>query len=210
MLNIADLRRELNNQPTIICDVDEVVIEFLTPFRNFLNSLNLDLVSNSFALHGNIIAKDTGGAVDDRTVSHMINELYANQLTWQTAVPTAANTLHELSTTANIVFLTAMPPEYYVQRRELLDSFDMPFPLFAAEGAKGPLIKQLTSYNEHASFFIDDMVYNHKSSKEHSPETHSIHIMANDEFKAISPAVTSGTFEAANWLEIKDFIVSKI
>lgn len=210
MLSIADLKHELIDRSTIICDVDEVVVEFLTPFRNFLNSQNLNLISDSFALNGNVISQKTGIAVDNEIVSHMVNELFANQKEWQTAVPTAAETLHELSNTANIIFLTAMPPEHYTVRRELLDTFDMPFPLFSTNDAKGPLIKQLIDGKEHASFFIDDMVYNHKSSKEHSPDTHNIHIMANEEFRAISPELHSDTFDAANWTEIRGFVLDKI
>lgn len=210
MLDILDFRRELTDRPTIICDVDEVVVEFLTPFRNFLNSQNLDLVCNSFALNGNVISQDTGIAADKRTVNFMIGELYANQKVWQTAVPKAAETLHQLSNDANIIFLTAMSPNHYTVRRELLDSLDMPYPLFATEDAKGPLIKQLTEDKEHASFFIDDMIYNHSSTKEHSPKTHNIHIMANDEFRVISPKVHKDTYEAESWSEIKNFILNRI
>lgn len=209
MLDISELKRELTDRPTVICDVDEVVIEFLTPFRNFLNSQNLNLVSDSFALNGNVISQESGIAVDSQMVSHMIDELFANQKTWQTPVPTAAKNLHELSNVTNIIFLTAMPPDHYTVRRELLDSFDMPFPLFATNDAKGPLIKQLTKDKEHPSFFIDDMIYNHTSTKEHSPKTHNIHIMANEEFRAISPKVHPDTYEAADWSEIKDFVLEK-
>lgn len=210
MLDINDLKRGLTDRPTIICDVDEVVLEFLTPFRNLLNSQNLNLVSTSFALNGNVISKETGFAADNQMVSHMIDELFANQKTWQTAVPTAADTLQELSDVANILFLTAMPREHYKVRRELLNSFDMPFPLFATNDAKGPLIKRLIEGKDHVSFFIDDMIYNHKSAKEHSPKTHNIHFMANDEFRAIAPKIHPDTRDAADWQEIKDFVFGKV
>lgn len=210
MLEILDLKREISDRATVICDVDEVVIEFLTPFRHFLNSQNLDLVCNSFALNGNVISQETGIAADKQMVNFMVNELYANQKTWQTAVPKAAKTLDELSKVANIIFLTAMSPEHYTVRRQLLDSLDMPYPLLATEDAKGPLIKQLIEDKEYASFFIDDMIYNHSSAKEHSPRTHNIHIMANDDFRVISPKVHKDTYEAANWLEIKNFVLDKI
>lgn len=210
MLDISNLKRGLSDRPTIICDVDEVVVEFLTPFRSFLNSQNLDLTSTSFALHGNVISQETGIASDNQMVSYMIDELFANQKIWQTAVQTAAETLHEISNLANIVFLTAMPPDHYDVRRELLDSFDMPFPLLATNEAKGPLINELIQDNNHPSFFIDDMIYNHNSTREHSPETHNIYIMANDEFRTIAPEVHPDTFNAADWAEIKDFIFDKI
>ena len=165
MRDIFDLQRKLIDLPTIICDVDEVVIEFLTPFRDFLNSHNLDLQCNSFELNGNVISLETGISVDDQMVSYMIDELFRNQKTWQTAVPTAADTLHELSHVANIIFLTAMPPEHYTVRRKLLNTLDMPFPLLASNHAKGPIIKQLTNAKDHALFFIDDMIFNHASAK---------------------------------------------
>lgn len=210
MLDISELKRGLSDRPTIICDVDEVVLEFLTPFRNFLNSQNLSLRSDNFALNGNVVSQETGITLDNQMVRYMIDKLFANQQTWQTAVPTAAETLHQLSDVADIIFLTAMPPEHYTVRRELLDEFGMPFPLFSTNEPKGPLIKQLTANKEHASFFIDDMIYNHKSAAVYSPSTHNIHIMANDEFRAIAPAVHPDTYDAANWSEIKDFISGKI
>ena len=48
----------LSNRPLVVCDIDEVVLEFLTPFRNFLRASGLDLLPRSFRLHGNIVVLD--------------------------------------------------------------------------------------------------------------------------------------------------------
>lgn len=210
MLEISDLKQQLSDRPTIICDVDEVVLEFLTPFRNFLKSQNLSLVANSFALNGNVISDKTNLAISNQQVSQMVDDLFANQIDWQTPVQGAAETLHLLSDISDIIFLTAMPPTHYGVRRTLLNSLNMPFPLISTEAAKGPLIKHLVDDRNHASFFIDDMINNHQSAIEHTPKTHNIHIMANDEFRAISPKVHPNTYEAKNWTEIKEFICDKI
>lgn len=207
--SISDIISPLSQRPLIVCDVDEVVLEFLTPFQNFLLAQDKELRANSFALHGNIFDLNTKNSVENEKVSTLIDDFFADQLNWQMLLPDVEPVLKELSTDIDIVFLTAMSPRYFSTRKELLDRFNLNFPLIATEEAKGPFLKEANLHIDDKVFFIDDMIYNHHSVAEHAPNTHQISIMANQEFKALAPKLDDYIYDADGWIDVKNHIQSK-
>ena len=78
MTDMLDLNHiQLADRPLIVCDIDEVVLEFLTPFSNFLRSCGRDLLPRSFRLNGNIVEIDTGpsrrGCDDQRAAGDILH-----------------------------------------------------------------------------------------------------------------------------------------
>lgn len=209
MKSITDIISPSSQRSLIICDVDEVVLEFLTPFQSFLLAQDKELRANSFALHGNIFDLNTNSAVENEKVSRLIDDFFADQLNWQMLLPDVEQALKELSKDIDILFLTAMPPKYFSTRKALLEGFDLNFPLIATEDAKGPFLKEANTHIDDKVFFIDDMIYNHHSVAEHAPDTHHISIMANQEFKAIAPQLDDYIYDADNWIDVKSHIQSK-
>ncbi len=43
-----------STRPLLVCDVDEVILEFLDPFHAYLESVEHRLHPDSFRLHGNV------------------------------------------------------------------------------------------------------------------------------------------------------------
>jgi hypothetical protein len=209
MKSISDIISPSSERPLIVCDVDEVVLEFLTPFQSFLLAQDKQLRANSFALHGNIFDLNTKNAVENEKVSSLIDDFFADQLNWQMLLPNVDQSLKELSEDIDVLFLTAMPPKYFSTRKKLLESLDLNFPLIATQEAKGPFLKEANTHIDDKVFFIDDMIYNHHSVAEHAPDTHHISIMANQEFKAIAPKLDEYIYDADDWIDIKSHIQSK-
>lgn len=198
---LAEDEIRLRDRPLLICDVDEVALEFVTPFMAFLQSRDHELRPVSFRLTGNIYALDSGLAADQAQVADLLEEFFAEQDKWQRAAESAADTLTDLSHEADVVFLTAMPPRHRAIRRRLLDAVHMPFPMIASEKAKGPAAQSLHGERDLPVAFVDDIFRNLHSVREHLPQALLINLMAHDGFRALAPDPGEGILIAESWPE---------
>jgi hypothetical protein len=203
-LNLDHIR--LTDRPLIVCDIDEVVLEFLTPFRNFLRASGRDLLARSFRLHGNVVELDSGMPVDDAMTSELLETFFRLQDQWQTPADLAIDTLDGLSAEADIIFLTAMPPRHTGVRQALLDRHGLRYPLLASEEPKGPIIKRLHDARDVPLVFIDDILRNLQSVQTHAPECLLINLMANAEFRALAPDPGDGIAKADSWTDVATII----
>lgn len=211
MADVLDLNHiRLTERPLIVCDIDEVVLEFLTPFRNFLRSSGRDLLPRSFRLHGNVVQLETGEPVVDQTTTDLLEEFFTLQDAWQTPADRVVETLAELSADADIIFLTAMPPRHSGVRRTLLDRHGLHYPLLASEEPKGPIIKRLHDGRDVPLVFIDDILRNLQSVHAHAPDCLLINLMANAEFRAMAPDPGDGILKADSWLDVAAIINSHL
>jgi hypothetical protein len=147
----------LGDRPLIVCDIDEVVLEFLSPLARFLRSHDYDLLPRSFRLHGNIVSVLDGTEMDRDEFDRFHEIFFETQDLWQEPAARAVETLHALAADADIVFLTAMPPRHHEVRRRLLDRFDLCFDMIASEQPKGPIVAALHDRRDLPVAFIDDI-----------------------------------------------------
>jgi hypothetical protein len=199
LLDISGLR--LRDRPLIVCDIDEVVLEFISPFTAFLRTHNYDLLPRSFRLHGNIVSLLDGTEPGDAEISAFQESFFSTQDQWQKPAIRAVETLAALSDDADIVFLTAMPPRHRAIRRTLLDSLGLAFPMIATEEPKGPVVAQIHGRRSLPVAFLDDIAHNLHSVRQHVPHCLLITMMANADFRAFVPAPTDGIVSAADWDE---------
>lgn len=196
-LDLADV--SLRDRPLIVCDVDEVVLEFITPFTAFLRANSHDLLPRSFRLHGNIVSLLDGSAADGAAIAELQELFFSTQDSWQAPVDRAAEALASLSGDADIVFLTAMPPRHRAVRRTLLDRFDLRFPMIATEAPKGAVVAELHRDRKLPIAFIDDIERNLLSVRDHVPACLLVTMMANADFRALAPSPADGIQNAADW-----------
>ncbi len=189
----------LSDRPLVVCDVDEVVLEYLTPLDAFLRSRGHELLPRSFRLTGNIIDRVTGEAVLEAAVKALQEEFFATQDQWQTPAALAVETLGALGRDADVVFLTAMPPRHAEVRRRLLDRHGLDFPMVATEAAKGPVVQALHRGRSLPLAFIDDIHSNHHSVRESVPEALLVRLMANQAFLALAPDPGEFIVTASDW-----------
>ena len=182
--------------PLIVCDVDEVVLHFLQPFRDLLASRDLWLHADSFSLHGNV-RDDEGVVAPDADVSAAIDELFAEQMRWQTVVPGARDGLARLAERASVVMLTAMRHGHFDARERHLRALGFPFPLVTTEGSKGRAIAHVA--NDRPVAFIDDLPPNHADVLRHAPDTLCVHLMADEPFASLLPPLPDGVVAAPDW-----------
>ena len=82
-----------SKKPLIICDIDEVVMEFLDPFQAYLASVEHRLHADSFRLHGNIRRTADGVCATREEVEAFQEAFYSSQDKWQTPVVGASDVL---------------------------------------------------------------------------------------------------------------------
>lgn len=196
----------LTDRPLIVCDIDEVALEFITPFSKFLQASGQQLLPRSFRLHGNIVDAKSGEPIADGLVKELIAAFFRQQADWQCPAENAIETLAELADDADIVFLTAMPPQHTAVRRALLDRHGLHYPLLATEEPKGPTIKRLHAERPQPLAFLDDILRNLQSVREHAPACLLVNLMANADFRALAPDPGEGIAKAASWTEAATII----
>lgn len=190
-----------SQRPLIVCDVDEVALEFLTPFAKFLNARGMDLLPRSFRLYGNITHIGSGEPISRDDVDNLTNAFFDEQADWQSPVGGCAESLSFLDGMADIVFLTAMPGRYLAQRRTLLDGYAMPYPLVATDNPKGDVLHLVHGDRSTPVVFIDDIFVNLHSVRDRLPNTLLVNLMANDAFRKLAPHPGDDVLQPDNWHE---------
>ena len=73
--------------------------------------------------------------------------------------------------------------------------------MIATERSKGAVVAELRERWRGTSIFVDDLPPNLASVRKSSPDTHLLHLMANDVFRRHLPALPAGARAATNWQE---------
>lgn len=206
---LTDLEHiRLTDRPLIVCDVDDVVLQFAAPFEAFLQSRGHRLLPRSFKLTGNIVRGADESVIEAPAVKALIDDFFVEQERWQTPFANAVDTLHALGQDADLVFLTAMPPRHAEVRRRLLDQLTLTFPMIATEEAKGPMVAALQGERPLPVAFVDDMVHNLHSVGQHVPDCLLIYLPPPLEIFRFAPEPSETVRRVGTWPEASKLIRS--
>lgn len=194
------------NKSLIICDVDEVVIQFLQPLRKFLNYNGYRLEADNFSLNDNIYANSTNKLVGQNKVQQLLLQFYENEAENLPIVNNAQQSLLTLSDQANIVFLSNIPEQFTFQRQQNLLNHALHFPLVINEGPKGPCVATLATHTNQQIFFLDDNPTNLKSVRENVVDVHLIQFVADDIFFNLSPKIKGVKLSTRDWKQVVQYI----
>ena len=190
----------------IICDVDEVVIHFLKPLRDFLYSLDLRLEANNFSLNDNIYSNSTNKLIGKNKVRQLLIQFYEKSTENLPIVEGAKSALTNIAKVANIVFLSNIPKQFQVQRQRNLNKHGLSYPLSINDGPKGPHATTLVTQTSNHVFFIDDNPSNLKSAREHIENVNLIQFVADEDFFKLSPSVNGVKLKTRNWRQVEQYI----
>ncbi|MCB8838484.1 hypothetical protein [Aurantimonas sp. VKM B-3413] len=190
----------------LILDVDEVILEFIGPFRRLLAEYGAHLSPESFRLTGNVRSLSTGAALTGHELDGITAKLFEEQDQRQPLVAGVAEALARLSGAADIVFLTAMTPSFYPLRRGLLDRNGLHFPMIATERSKGAVVAELAERWAGPLVFADDLPPNLETVRRSAPDVHLLHLMADEAFRPHLPPLPAGAVSAADWPEAEAII----
>ena len=175
--------------PLVICDADEVLVQFVAGLERFFLRRNRKLVLKTFAIHGNVLDTVTGETVTHDEVTQLLKDFFAHDTERLDPVPGAAAALSELRKSAQIVVLTNLPETSRATRRAHLASHGMDYPVIAGKGPKGPIVRQLVEGVTAPIVFIDDLPPHLTSVAEEAPHVHRLHFVADRRLaRLIEPA----------------------
>ena len=196
---IAELAAD--DRPLLILDVDDVVLEFIRPFPNFLKARGFGLTLASFRLTGNIAEQATGRLVEQAEVTALLDDFFHTQADWQSITDGAAEALSALGDLAEIVMLTAMPHKHRAVRRAHLDALGLNYPLLTTEMAKGPAVAKLRGDKGRPIAFVDDQPPNLVSARHSVADAHLFHLMADNSLREFLPPIPDDIVVVQDWPE---------
>jgi hypothetical protein len=190
-----------DDRPLLVLDVDDVVLEFIRPFPNFLKARGFGLTLASFRLTGNIAETASGRLIEQPEVTALLGDFFDEQADWQSITDGAAEALAGLGDRAEIILLTAMPHKHRAVRRAHLDALGLSYPLLTTEMAKGPAVAKLRGKAARPVVFVDDQPHNLASVRNSVDDAHLFHLMADNSLRAFLPPVTDDIVVLQDWHE---------
>ncbi len=193
-------------RPLIVSDADEVLLQFMVGLERYLETQDLWIDLQSFALTGNIKRKRTNEPVPPSDMPALLDAFFAASAHDLEVVPGAAEALADLSARAQVVILTNVPLEAKARRETCLAAQGIPFPVVANKGLKGGAVRRLAERVEAPVIFLDDIPHNLSSVAKAHASTRLIHFIADPRLaKLLGPAKDSH-FHTTLWKEAHGFI----
>ena len=193
-------------RPLIVSDADEVLLQFMVGLERYLDTQDLWIDLQSYALTGNIKRKATNEPVAPSDMPGLLNAFFAASAHDLEAVPGAAAALRELSARAQVVILTNVPLEAKARRETCLAAQGLPFPVVANKGLKGGAVRRLAERVEAPVIFLDDIPHNLSSvAKAHAP-ARLIHFIADPRLARLLGPAKDSHFHTTLWAEAHGFI----
>lgn len=194
-------------RPLIICDADEVLVQFLKGLERHLDKQGLYLDLTSFRIHGNVREQASHRQVPDATVTDLIARFFEHETATLDPVPGAGDALRRLGGTAQIVILSNLPASALQARIDNLAQHGMSYPVIAGSGPKGSIVKQIIGEMTAPIVFVDDLPPHHTSVASITPRVHRLHFVADPRLAGlIGPSPDAHARidtwpEATTWIE---------
>lgn len=192
-------------RPLIVTDADEVLFAFMAGLEAYLAGEGLNFDFSSFAISGNVKRPD-GTALDREAVREHLGVFFERHTEELDPVDLAAETLGGLADRAQVVVLSNVPLSQREARQRALQRHGMDYPLIANEGLKGPAVRRLHEMAAAPAVFIDDIPHNHSSVREHAPEVHRLHFVADPRLARLIPRAEDSHNRADTWPEARHII----
>ncbi len=194
--------------PLLICDVDEVLLQFIPHLERYMNDRGIGFKETAYRLKANMIHTQTGEHLSDDACMAIIHDFFESEVSRQEAVPNAAAQLERLSRRCDIVILTNLPSSHNKPARaNLLETLGMDYPVITNHGPKGGAVAALCAQRgHHPVFFVDDSPTNIISVGKSTPHVQLVHFIADPRFFAISDNLPNVALKSNCWLETGDFI----
>jgi hypothetical protein len=151
-----------SNRPLIVSDIDEVVLNFVQPLKDYLDHHGYVLRTETYRLTGNVFAKGSDTPTEGPEVFKLLSHFFVTQADWQDLVEGALPALNRLSQHFDVILLTAMPHAHRDERISFMREIGISFPILTVESDKGHSVAHLAKGRPGVAF-IDDLVHNHDS-----------------------------------------------
>jgi hypothetical protein len=206
---VGDLKLD-STRPLVICDADEVLVQFLSGLERFMLRHNRKLVLKSFAIHGNVVDANSGETITHDEVTQLLKDFFKHDTHTLDPVPGAAEALKALGETAQIIVLSNLPETARETRRTHLASHGMDYPVIAGSGPKGPIVREIVRGFEAPIVFIDDLPPHLTSVAQETPHVHRLHFVADRRLARLIEAARDAHRRIDDWPSARLWIESVI
>jgi hypothetical protein len=197
-------------RPLLICDVDDVVVDFITCFGTFLHEQEMLLRPTPKSFHGEIVTFDRETYIGEQAAMSLVDEFFATRTHSMTPVAGSVASILEIAKVAEVVFLTNLPHSAGDQRRQNLAGLGLPFPCVTNSGPKGPAIVQLAQMSKGPVVFVDDSPFFISSAFEHAPDVHLVHFLHHEGFAAHAPQLDFVSLRAHSWDDVLPHVLDLV
>ena len=194
-------------RPLILCDADEVLLDFARPLARFLDRRGYMLDLKSFALAGNIRRKSDNTEIDGPEIRRLIADYFDTEIDTAAPVDGAVAAIGELGQRAQVIVVTNVPHHLRARRESALAAAGLKLPVVSNSGAKGPLIRQLAARHGGQVAFIDDLPPHHTSVADHASDVHRIHFVANPELGRLLDKAPDAHVRIDRWTDCRAYLI---
>jgi hypothetical protein len=199
---LSELELDLS-RPLLICDVDEVILHFLSDFEIFANDAGYHFDAANHNWGSNIRYKSNGEGASQHDSGNLIELYFATRTRHMKPIDHAVDSLLALSNDAEIVLLTNLPHSAGDHRRENLLAHGLAFPVITNSGPKGPAIRHLSMGRSEPVVFIDDSPGFVQSARDHAPDVHIIHFVQDVRVARTVPEFDFISLKTDSWHEVR-------
>ena len=186
-------------RPIVICDADEVIVDFMAGFEAYMHGEGLYFTWESYRLTGNIRRRHDGGALVQEEIRNLLEHFFAECIADLPPVAGAAAALNSVARRAQIVVLSNIPLDRLAARRDWLDRHGVGYPLVANIGVKGPAVRELAARAAAPACFIDDSPTHHASVASDAAEVFRLHFVANPRLAKLVDQAPDSHHRAWDW-----------
>jgi hypothetical protein len=196
-------------RPLVLVDVDEVLALFMQGFGDFLAGHGLEMRIDRFALFQNIYRPGATEHLDIAEGRKLFDAFFADHCHEIEPAPGGVEALTRLARSAEILILSNAPPEAERLRTQWLRKHGLPHPLILNAGPKGPIAAGLVAQTPHKTAFVDDLIPNLDSVKDHSPATATFQHVADLRLRPFAPTSERHP-RIDDWAQLADAIEAAI
>lgn len=198
------------DRPLLVCDADEVLLQFLAGLEAFLEERGLYLDLASYALTGNIRERTSGEALAADAVQRLLEAFFVERTGRLEPVPGAAEALAALAGDWQILVLSNVPPGKRQLRAETLARHGMPYPVIANAGLKGPAVALLAAQTRGPVVFVDDIPKNIDSVAELAGHVVRLHFVADPRLARLIGRAGTAHARHDDWPAARAFIAATL
>jgi hypothetical protein len=175
------------DRPLVIVDVDEVLGLFLQGFGRFLEARGYEFRLDRFALFQNIYAPGARAHLDLAEGHRLFEDFFRIGCGDIEPAPGAIEALRALGRHAEILILSNAPAAAERLRADWLRRHGLPRALILSTGPKGPITAALAAQTTGRTAFVDDLLSNLDSVREHAPGTATFQHVADPRLRPLAP-----------------------
>lgn len=197
-------------RPLVVCDADEVLLQFVRALEAYLEDLGLYLDLKSFALTGNIKDGRTHRALEGSEVKRLLGEFFEHRVETVEPVDGAAEALSALAERAQIIVVSNIPFQRLEARRRSLRRHGMDYPVIANAGPKGGALARLAELVSAPIFFLDDIPGNIASVAERAARVTRMHFVADPRLARLLEPAEDCHVRLDTWPDARAFIEARL